>query len=97
MEGAKLRPRPGRYLYHVSRYISDRRHTLELDTGEVAVVKAVNRSDLLRPKVLVYMDSEGQRYSKPFEVDFSAPERKAYRLISGQSVLPPDLEKFIEL
>ncbi|MBE9532156.1 MAG: HD-GYP domain-containing protein, partial [Proteobacteria bacterium] len=69
---------------------------LELDTGEVAVVKAVNRSDLLRPKVLVYMDAEGQRYFRPFEVDFSGSTDRRIVSALGQYVLPPDLENHIE-
>jgi HD-GYP domain-containing protein (c-di-GMP phosphodiesterase class II) len=69
---------------------------LELDTGEVAVVNAINRSDLLNPKVLVYMDSGGMRYPKPFEVDFSASTERRIVSALAHSVLPPDIEKSIE-
>jgi putative nucleotidyltransferase with HDIG domain len=69
---------------------------LELDSGEVAVVKAVNRSDLLRPKVLVYLDGDGQRYFRPFEVDFSAQSERRIVSSLSQYVLPPDLEKLID-
>ncbi len=69
---------------------------LELDTGEVGAVKAVNRSDLLRPRVLVYLDSDRKRYAVPFEVDLSVSRERSIVSAPVQSMLPPELEKSIE-
>ena len=69
---------------------------VRLDSGEVGVVRTANRDNLLKPKVLVFQNGEGERYPKPFEVDFAGATERQIVSALDQSILPLDLEEQIE-
>ncbi|MEE9542374.1 MAG: HD-GYP domain-containing protein [Thermodesulfobacteriota bacterium] len=69
---------------------------VKLDSGEIGVVRSANRNNLLKPKVLVFQDDEGKRYTKPFEVDFAGTTERQIVEALDQSILPLDLEIQIE-
>ncbi len=49
---------------------------VRLSTGQAALVRGQNRSNLLRPKVLVLFDKEGLRYHRTFDFDLLQEEDK---------------------
>jgi HD-GYP domain-containing protein (c-di-GMP phosphodiesterase class II) len=69
---------------------------VRLDSGEVGVVKTANRDNLLKPKVLVFQDQDGERYSNPFEVDFASSTPRQIVEALDQSILPDDMGAHID-
>ncbi|MBE9528003.1 MAG: HD-GYP domain-containing protein [Proteobacteria bacterium] len=49
---------------------------VEINTGEVGVVKATNMSNLMTPIVAMLFDSKKQLYPKSFDIDLSADEER---------------------
>lgn len=49
---------------------------VELNTGEIGLVKSVNRTNLLQPKVLVVLDRNNVQCNRPFEIDLVGEDKK---------------------
>ena len=63
---------------------------VQLSTGHVGVVTALNRTRFLRPKVALVVDDQGRRYTPPKIVDLADRSRdEAARPWEIKSVLPP--------
>lgn len=61
---------------------------VKLDTGEVGVVTEQNPSDVLRPKVKIFIGSEGARLPEQFETDLTVKDHKGNYLRTIISSLP---------
>ncbi len=61
---------------------------VKLDTGEIGVVVEQNPSDVLRPKVKIFIGSEGARLPEQFEADLTVKDHKGNYLRTIISSLP---------
>lgn len=61
---------------------------VKLDTGEVGVVVEQNSNDLLRPKIKVFIGSDGARLPEQFETDLTVKDHKGNYLRTIVSSLP---------
>lgn len=61
---------------------------VKLNTGEIGVVVEQNSQDVLRPRVKIFIGSDGARLSEQFETDLTVKDHQGNYLRSVISVLP---------
>ncbi len=65
---------------------------VELNTGELATVRSLNRSHPLQPSVLMVFDKEGRRLPRPFEVDLKDEIGRWVAASKDPSLLGPEIQ-----
>lgn len=68
---------------------------VELNTGEVALIRSVNRSDLLKPQVLIVLDRGKRPYSTPVIVDLRKDEARSITCALDPDSHPVNFDEYL--
>ncbi len=68
---------------------------VELNTGEMSVVRSLNRDHPLQPNVLMVFDKSGSRFPRPFEVDLKDEIGRWVVTSKDPGELAPEIENLI--